>query len=374
MSEPRATPFHARAADANRGNAWTTRNGVTLAGVYTSVDDEALAARARAVVADISWRWRAMAEGARAAEFMARLLTKDAGALSPGEALKALWLGDAGGVRGACVAARYGRQSYLIAAAASDRDWIAAAAARFEVALRDVSEAEGGLGLAGPYARAVLNAAELDAALEPLAFKKMFWRGLDVTLSRWGELGGYEIWCAAADAIPVWDRIAQAGAAFGLQPAGLAAMDVLDVETGIARPIRDYSAARDANAAAPTPASLGLERLIDPDHDFNGRAAWLKARTLEKKRLVGIEIDSDVAAPHMPLSRDGASVGHTMTSVHSPALRRAIALAQVDASAAEPGTVLSVTLPASLENPALGRAAARIVPLPFLETPDSIAP
>jgi aminomethyltransferase len=374
MSDPRATPFHSRAASANRGNAWVTRNGVTLVEFYTVADDEALAARARVVIADISWRWRAMLEGARAAEFMARLLTKDAGALNPGEALKALWLSDAGGVRGACVAARHGKQSYLIAAAAPDGDWIAAAAARFEVALRDVSESECGVAIVGPYAGAVLNAAGLDTAQEPLAFKKIFWRGLDVTLSRFGELGGFEIWCAADDAIPVWDRIEQAGAAFGLQPAGLAAMDVLDVEAGVARPIRDYSPAREVGAASPTPMSLGLERLIDADHDFNGRAAWLKARAPETKRLVGFEIDAGTPAPHMPVLHGAANVGQTTMSVYSPALRRAIALAQVHASAAEPGTVLSVALPSSVENPALGRAAARVVPLPFLPSPDPIVP
>ena len=113
MTKPlvRATPFHARAAAANLENAWATRNGFTLASVYADTNDEALAARLRVAIADISWRWRVMLEGPRVLEFLAKLATQDVSRLAPGTALKALWLADGGGVRGAGVFARYGRES-----------------------------------------------------------------------------------------------------------------------------------------------------------------------------------------------------------------------------------------------------------------------
>ncbi len=114
----RATPFHARAAETNRGNDWRTRNGFTLARIYSDAADEALAARSRASLADISWRWRVMLEGARAGEFLSHLATRDASTLEPGRALKALWLSDGGGVRGAGAIARYGKESFLLVSAA----------------------------------------------------------------------------------------------------------------------------------------------------------------------------------------------------------------------------------------------------------------
>jgi glycine cleavage system aminomethyltransferase T len=58
---------------------------------------EALAARLRVAIADISWRRRIMLEGARAVEFLSKLVTRDAAKLSPGTSLKALWLSDGGG-------------------------------------------------------------------------------------------------------------------------------------------------------------------------------------------------------------------------------------------------------------------------------------
>ena len=47
------------------------------------------------------------------------------------------------------------------------------------------------------------------------------------------------------------------------------------------------------------------------------------------------------------------AAGHTLRSLYSPALKRAIALATVDAAAAVPGTMLSLTLPATMGRPEL---------------------
>jgi aminomethyltransferase len=368
-----ATPFHIRAAEMNRDNAWAPRNGYTLSLAYDDAGDEALAARQRVVMADISWRWRVSLEGARAGDFLSRLLTRDPGKLEPGNALKALWLGDKGGVRGACALARFGRESFQLVSAAEDAAWIANAASAFDVKPRIVTD-EGGLALIGPQARAVLSAAGLEAELEPLAFRKLFWRGLDVTLSRWGEHGGYELWCKADDGIVVWDRLMHAGAAFGLQPAGLAAMDLLDIEAGVARPGRDYTPAREAFVPAPTPLALGLDRLVDDmQKGFNGREAWMRARLVEKRRLAGIAFDGDTPAPFTPLMQAGKIVGHTLTSAWSPALRHAIALAQVDVAMVPVGTVLSLILPPSRDLPELRAAEVSVVELPFLKAPEQAA-
>lgn len=364
----RATPFHTRTADANRGNDWIARNGFTLAREYSGTAEEALAARLGVVLVDITWRWRIFLEGPRAAEFLSRLTTRDATALSPAQSHKALWLTDGGGLRGAGVIARFGRDSFLLAAAAPDMDWIGTAAERFDVKLRDVTETEGGMGIIGPYAQATLAATGLDVSLEPLAFRKLFWRGLDVTISRWGEHGGFEIWCAADDAVVVWDRLMKAGAPFAVQPAGTAATDILDMEGGIARPHRDYKPALDGNARDPSPKSLRLEKLVDEEHlIFNGRAAYLAAAPGE--RVVGIELESETPAADTILYRDGVASGRMLTSLYSPALRRAIGWARVDAKSAEPGTRLSL-----LFGPEAAPVAARVADLPFLPAPNPLTP
>jgi len=371
----RATPFHGRAAMCNPLNRWTERNGFTLAHDYGDAQAEALAARTNVVLADISWRWRVFFEGDFAGDCLDRLMTKRAGLLMPGRSLKALWLNDGGAVRGAAVIARYARDQFIFASAATDATWIEEAARQSGVSVRDVTEQEGGLTLIGPHADAVLKATGLVADIAPLGFQKLFWRGLDVTISRWGEQNGYEIWCRADDCFALWDRLMRGGAPFGIRPAGLAAMDILDVEMGIPRPTRDYLPATEGFASGPTPAALSLESLIDEKHNaFNGRAAWLANRAKSQTSIIGIEIDSETPAPFTPLMHLEKSVGCTLTSVRSPVLRRALALARVESAAASSGTEFTLSLPLSLESQENRVVAARVVSLPFVEVSDRIAP
>mgnify|MGYP001604703575 CR=1 FL=1 len=345
--EIRATPFHSRTAALNRANRWINRNGWTLAADFGDANAEALAARASVIMADITWRWRATIEGAGAGAFLSRLLTKDASRLKPGTASKALWLSDSGGVMGACVIARLGREHFILAASAPDDGWISSAAAHFGATVSDISGESGGIAIAGPFAASALTAAGLPSAIEPLQFREMNWRGLAVAVSRWGEHGGYEIWCKPGEGLIVWDRIAKAGARFGLVPAGLIAADILDLERGVARPGRDYQPAQLADDAQPTPLSLGLELLIDDGHlNFNGRAAWQTARAAEKRRFAGIELDCETPpSKHAALMRGDEPIGRIVASVFSPALRRAIALAQIDESSAAPETEVRIALP-----------------------------
>jgi aminomethyltransferase len=352
----RATPFHARVAEANKLNAWENRNGFTLASGEPS---EALAARFSVILADVSWHGRAAISGARASEFVSRLLTRDASHLQPGEALKALWLNDAGGVRGIGTMARLGPQSFVLVSAVEDFGWIADAAALYGVAVRDVTEEEGVLTLLGPASSKVLAAAGLEADLGPLALRKFFWGGLEVTLSRLGD--GYELWCAPDDALIAWDRLVDAGRSFALCPAGQGALDVIDLENGIVRPGRDFAPLRDGFSPEPSPQSLGLDGLVDRDHVFNGRAGTLAAGA--EKVLAGILFDSETSAPHTVVTRSGLAVGRTLDSLVSPALRRAIALAVLDADAAAPGPALSA-----------GGAVCRTTVLPFLPIPAPIPP
>lgn len=365
----RATPFHARTAELNRGNLWTMRNGFTLAAAFDDAAREAAAARFGVVVADISWRWRVMLEGSRVREMVQRVFTRDPAPLAPGEAVKALWLSDGGGVRGAGIVARHGRQTFQLIAAAEDGLWFRSATALYGAALRDTTDDEGGLALIGPYAPRLLAALGIDPALESLQFRRQAWRGFDITLSRFGEHNGYELWCAAEHAHFLWDRIVSTGAPFALTPAGLDAVDTLDLEAGVPRPGRDYDGAHDPQAAVPLAGELRLGALIDAEQDFNGRAAALAAQP--KRRLAGIVLDSDRPAPFVSLLLDGAVVGRALSSRYSPTLRRAIALAQVDVAHAA-GTRLSLILPASRDALLPTVAAATVVDLPFLPAPDPI--
>jgi len=367
------TAFHARTAAANPLNAWVSRNGVALAAVYADRNDEALAARTRVAIADMGARWQLTLEGPRAIELLRQLLTRDVSSLAPGAAIKALWLADGGGVRGAAAVARYGNEAFWLLSASSDHAWIAAAATLFGVSVRDISAERCGLAVVGPYARATLEAAGIQADLTPLGLRKICWRGLDMILSRFGEHGGYEVWSGAADALIVWDGIVQAGSGFGLVPVGARAQDVLDVEGGIPRPFRDYIPAVDVAATEPSPWRLGLGSLIEPEHTcFNGRAQLMKTRQIEPARFMGLQIESERAAPRIPVIVNGRAVGRTLSSCYSPALHQAIALAQIEGKFAKSGASVTLNLPLCLQSPEICTARATVVDLPFLRPPDAL--
>ncbi len=353
----RAAPFYARTAEANRLNRWENRGGFTLSVSYADPHAEAVAARFGAALADVSWRWRMAIAGARAGEFVSRLFTRDASRLAPGAALDVLWLNDAGGVRGLGTVVRMAEKSFLLISEVDDSDWLVQAAALYDVGVRDVTAEEGVLALIGPYAGQVLEAAGLEANLEPLALRKYFWKGLDITLSRLGI--GYELWCAPDDALIVWDRLTAAGHPFALCPVGQAAMDILDLESGILRPGRDFTPARDGFSPSPSPQSLGLGGLVEREHLFNGRAGFLAAGA--EQTLTGLLLEAETPAPQAALTRNGRAVGWTLGSFVSPALGRAIALAVLDGDAAAPGTELK-----------LAGASCVTAALPFLPIPAPI--
>ena len=351
----RATPFHARAAEANRFNAWENRGGCTLASRYGRSDEEAVAARFGAVIADISWHWRAEIAGPRAREFAFRLFTRDVSALAIGTAKEALWLNDAGAVRGAGSVARLAEDRFLLVSTLEDSDWVASAARLYDVAVRDVTAEEGGLALIGPTARKILTAAGIDTDVAPMATRRFDWRGLDTVLSRFGL--GYELWCDPDGALIMWDRLVTAGRGFALRPAGLEALDILEYESGVTRAAREFRPARDGFAPQPSPQSLGLSGLVDRAHVFNGRTGVIAAGS--DASLAGVVLDSEDPVDGAPLTHDGRTVGRMLNSRFSPAMRAVIGMA-----------ILADPWPAG--RLMAGPTPCRPVALPFLPIPAPI--
>ncbi|MBV9331752.1 MAG: aminomethyltransferase family protein [Alphaproteobacteria bacterium] len=367
----RPTAFYAPARAANRDNAWCDRNGFSVPAHYGDVESEAMAARMSVIVADISWRTRVRMSGARAEECVSRLATRDARRLSPGNGFKALWLNDTGALRGAGLFARLAANEFEIVSAASDHAWFGSAARLFGVEARDVTTRDGGLALIGPCALHVLAEAGIDNDLDLLSIERRNWQGTELALSRFGEHGGYEVWCPHRDAAFLWDRLAEAGRPYGLVHAGALAMDVLDVEAGVPRPWRDYVPARGLDATSPLPRTLGMEGLIDTAHfSFNGYRSWSETAPAERT-IAGILFDGDDPSSFARIRRDNETIGTTLFSAYSPALRRAIALAQIDVESAASGLEVSVEEPERLGHS--GRTvSAWICDLPFMPTPDPI--
>lgn len=360
----RASPFHVRMAEHNLGNAWASRGAFTLAARFGDPCQEALAARAACVMIDASFLTRLRVHGAGAAKLLAAACAFDAEALAAGNSQRVFWRVNGGGVRGMGTAARFGATNFILRSFESDGAWFNEAAKRFDAAVRDETLEKGLLFLLGPRAADVLAAVDLHEAalLEPGKHAVFPWRGVNVMMSRWSVLSraldGYEIGCANNDAVTVFDRLWRTGQNLGLVLAGQEAFDTLLLEQGVPIPGVDFVPAREAIAREPAPDSLGL---IAPSQGA-------------LRTLVGLEFESEAPAAFAPILRNGAVIGATMRSAYSPALRRAIALAQIDHAQANPGTVVAVRrLTSRGDETAIARVTALPIVAPAVNTPSKRA-
>jgi aminomethyltransferase len=83
--------------------------------------------------------------------------------------------------------------------------------------------------------------------------------------------------------------------------------------------------------------------LKSKEDDFIGRDALIRRKENPMRKLVGLDIDSNVDVGHGDCIHIGrAQIGEVTSSMRSPLLGRNIAMARVDVAHAEAGTALEI--------------------------------
>lgn len=185
--------------------------------------------------------------------------------------------------------------------------------------------------------------------------------GIDVIISRTGyssELG-YEIYLLGQDrGGDLWEILMAAGEPFAIAPGS--PNRIRRIEGGVL----DYASDMTPDD---NPLEFGLERLIDWEKDFLGKAALQKIRDEGvSRRMTGIFLDGPALQKnnehHWPIVGDGRQVGYVTNSVHSPRLDRNIALAMIDVPFDANGAGLTVGTVEGVRN-------AERTTLPFIASP-----
>ena len=206
------------------------------------------------------------------------------------------------------------------------------------VHLTSVSDQWGGLALAGPRSREVLAAAVdgADVSNDALPFMGSMQAqiaGVEVRVFRItfsGELG-FEVHMPAGHAVTVWERVRDAGRAFGLELYGTEAMAVLRIEKG-----HVVHAELDGRTLA---ADFGFERMMREDGDFIGRRALEREAfdPARRRRFVGLRSTAGKPIPagaHLvwnPTTPPPVHVyGHVTSTCWSPNLECHVGLALVE--------------------------------------------
>jgi aminomethyltransferase len=286
---------------------------------------------------------------------------------------------------------RLGGQQFRLTSAEPSLRWLHMNAVGMDVSITERTDQMAALSLQGPKSRAVLNG----CCAKPVDGLKYFrmaenqLAGRPVTISRTGYTGdlGYEIWMEAADALPVWDALLEAGHDYGIVPCGILAMDMARVEAGLFMLDVDYTSASHAwiagQKSSPFEMGLGWAVNLDKPGYFVGRKALEReVREGSAWKLVGFEVDWEglerlyaaVGLPpqipamavrgSLPVMKDGRQVGYASTSTWSPVLKKYIALVHLQRPHYEPGTRLEMEITVEHHR---RHAPGTVVALPFYE-------
>ena len=307
------------------------------------VAGECRAVRTGVGLLDISGfsRFEVTGEGAEA--WLNRIMASKLPA--PGRARLAPMLSETGRLKGDLTVFNWGDGTWWIMGSYYLREWHMRwfkDHAGAEAAVRDISDTVVGFSLSGPKSRAVIERLT-DGPVGALPF--MGCGAFDIGLYRCkvgrlsvsGELG-YEIHCNAVDHIGLRRLLLEAGADQGIREYGFNALLALRLEKSFGIWSAEFTQGYTAG-------QTGMDRWIDWDKDFVGKAAALAERDRPSKQvLVTLEVaDGDAdASGYEPIWQDGALVGFVTSGGYGHTVAKSLAMAMVDREAAVPGTDLTV--------------------------------
>ena len=331
---------------------------------YSGIINEVRAVRTAAGMFDVSHMGRLYISGPQATSFLNLMLTGSASTLRVGRARYCMICNEAGGVIDDTIFYRLADDRYLLIPNAGNRPAVVAwfkhwVDAEFAggVTLDDRTAETALIALQGPKSSALLDSlCTLDRG-EPASSLSFFTWGEGTLLERnlfVGRTGytgedGFELALDAADAVPVWTALRDAGAL----PCGLGARDVLRLEAGL--PLHGHEIDPETS-----PIEAGLERFVRKQGDYIGQPVLHRQREEgTKRKLVGLKLPGR-SAPRAgyPILSQGQEVGRITSGSYSPTLDTSIAMGYVLAGFTNPGLNLDVDI--------RGRATpAEVTPLPF---------
>lgn len=330
---------------------------------YTGVTDEHLAVRNGVGVFDVGHMGEFIISGPKATDLLQAVTSNDVSKLTDGKVQYSCLPNDTGGIVDDLLVYRHNAEHYLVVVNASnikkDWDWITRHNERFGATMVDQSEGTGLLAVQGPKAaEALQKLTDIDLkSMEYYSFKVGRFAGVDnivVSATGYTGAGGFEIYFPNAVAERIWNSVFEAGAAFGIKPAGLAARDTLRLEMGFCLYGNDID-----DTTSPIEAGLGW--ITKFTKDFTNSVA-LKAQKEQgvKRKLVGFEmIDRGIPRHgYTIVDASGAAIGVVTSGTQSPSLNKAIGMGYVPAALSAPGSEIMIDV--------RGKSLkARVVKVPF---------
>ncbi len=331
---------------------------------YAGLVAEHETVRTKVGLFDVSHMGEVRVKGKDAEAFLNTITVNDVTQLVDGQAHYSVMTNEQGGIIDDLLIYRFAQDHYLLVinAGTQDKDfaWISKHAANWDVSAVNESPDTGQIAIQGPLAEKVLQTLT-DTPLAEIAyyhFKEGEVAGVPALISRTGYTGedGFECYMAADQAANLWNKMLEAGAGDGIQPAGLGARDTLRLESRMHLYGNDMD-----EETTPLEAGLGWVTKLKKESDFIGKAALIAQKKEGlKRKLVGFELEDRGIARHgYPVeNEEGEEIGVVTSGTSSPTLKKSIGLAYVPPGNSKPGKTIQIRIRKKT-------ATARIVKGPF---------
>ena len=300
---------------------------------YEGVNAEHETVRNGVGVFDVSHMGEFLLTGENALALIQKVTSNDASVLEIGRAQYSCLPNDKGGIVDDLIVYRIKEAQYLLVVNASniDKDWNWISSHNdLGVEMKNLSDDYSLLAIQGPKAvEAMQSLTTVDlSAIKYYHFEVGPFAGIEhVIISATGYTGsgGFEIYCKNSEVEQLWNKVFEAGAAFGIKPIGLAARDTLRLEMGFCLYGNDIN-----DTTSPLEAGLGWITKFTKDF-VNSENLKKQKETGVSRKLVGFEmIDRGIPRHDYEIvDANGNNIGVVTSGTQAPSLGKAIGMGYV---------------------------------------------
>ncbi len=336
--------------------------GYNMPILYEGVNVEHEVVRNSVGVFDVSHMGEFLLSGPNALALIQKVTSNDASTLTIGRAQYSCLPNNNGGIVDDLLVYKIKEEQYLLVVNASnidkDWDWISTHN-DLGVEMRNLSDAYSLLAIQGPKAvEAMQSLTTVNlSSIEYYHFEVGDFAGIEhVIISATGYTGsgGFEIYCKNAEVEQIWNKVFEAGAAFGIKPVGLAARDTLRLEMGFCLYGNDIN-----DTTSPIEAGLGW--ITKFTKEFTNSENLKKQKEIGvTKKLVAFEVQERAVPRHdyEIVDASGNQIGIVTSGTMSPSMNKGIGLGYVNTENSSIGSDIYIRIRKN-------DVRAKVVKLPF---------
>lgn len=315
---------------------------------YSGIKLEHQAVRQAVGMFDVSHMGEFLLKGPHALDLIQYVTSNDASKLTPGKVQYSCMPNGQGGIVDDLLVYCISDDKYLLVVNASniekDWNWISKHN-EWGVEMEDMSENLSLLAVQGPKAAEALQALT-SVALDQIAYYNFVsgpFAGIDdviISATGYTGAGGFELYLPNNAAPKVWEKIMQAGAAYGIQPCGLGCRDTLRLEMGFCLYGNDIN-----DTTSPLEAGLGWitkfsKEFIDAEYLKKQKADGLS------RKLVAFEmVDRGIPRQHYAIKNAAGEVlGEVTSGSESPSTGKFIGMGYVPVASSSLGSEIFIDI------------------------------